>query len=101
GLPAEALVLDFYLSGEMAQTFQAMADLGFYEQSLLHSRTSQYGGMMRTIGIDREPMRQHLVQVMEEIRSGAFARRWALARRRVGGRRKVGGELVSIARVQG
>jgi ketol-acid reductoisomerase len=77
GLPPEALVLDYYLSGEMSETFQAMADLGFYEQSNLHSRTSQYGGMMRTIGLDREPIRQHLADVMQDIRSGEFARRWA------------------------
>jgi ketol-acid reductoisomerase len=80
GLPPEALVLDYYLSGEMAQTFQTMADLGFYEQSLLHSLTSQYGGMMRTFSLDREPLRQHLQRVMEEILSGAFAQQWAAER---------------------
>jgi ketol-acid reductoisomerase len=80
GLPAEALVLDLYLSGEAAQTFQAMADLGFVEQSRLHSRTSQYGGMMRSLGLDREPLRQHLLRIMEEVRSGIFARQWAAER---------------------
>ena len=77
GLPPEALALDFYLSGEAAQTFQAMADVGFYEQSRLHSLTSQYGGMMRTLGFDREPVRRHLLRIIEEVRSGAFARQWA------------------------
>lgn len=77
GLPPEALVLDYYLSGEIAESLQAMADLGFVEQSYLHSRTSQYGGMMRTLSIDREPIRQHLRRVMEEIQSGEFARQWA------------------------
>lgn len=77
GIPAEALVLDLYLSGEGAQTLQAMADEGFYEQAKLHSRTSQYGGMMRSIAIDREPIRQHLLRIIEEIRSGIFARQWA------------------------
>ncbi|MEX0787145.1 MAG: NAD(P)-binding domain-containing protein [Dehalococcoidia bacterium] len=77
GIPAEALVLDLYLSGEGAQTLQAMADIGFYEQAKLHSRTSQYGGMMRSIAIDREPIRQHLLGIIEEVRSGIFARQWA------------------------
>lgn len=77
GLPAEAMVLDLYLSGEGAETLQTMADLGFAEQALLHSRTSQYGGMMRTLGIDREPLRKHLQQIIDEVRSGAFARQWA------------------------
>ena len=80
GLPPEAMVLDLYLSGEMAQTFQAMADLGFVEQARLHSPTSQYGGMMRTIGLDREPIRRHLLQVIEEIRGGDFARQWSAER---------------------
>lgn len=80
GLPPEALVLDLYLSGETAQTFQAMADLGFFEQSQLHSRTSQFGGMMRSIALDREPIRQHLLRIMEEVRSGAFALQWSAER---------------------
>lgn len=29
GLPPEALLLELYLSGEMSQTFKAMADQGF------------------------------------------------------------------------
>ena len=80
GIPAEAMALDLYLSGEAAETLQAMADVGFYEQAKLHSRTSQYGGMMRTIGLDREPIRRHLLQVIEEIRSGEFARQWTAER---------------------
>ena len=80
GLPAEALVLDYYLSGEIAESMQAMADLGFVEQSYLHSRTSQYGGMMRTLSIDREPLRKHLQTIMDEVRSGAFAKQWAAER---------------------
>jgi ketol-acid reductoisomerase len=80
GLPPEALVLDLYLSGEIAQTFHAMADLGFFEQSRLHSRTSQYGGMMRSLALDREPIRQHLLRIIEEVRSGIFARQWAAER---------------------
>jgi ketol-acid reductoisomerase len=80
GLPPEALVLDLYLSGEAAQTFQAMADVGFFEQSRLHSRTSQYGGMMRSISLDREPIRQHLLRIIEEVRTGIFAMQWSAER---------------------
>jgi ketol-acid reductoisomerase len=76
GIPAEALVLDLYLSGEIAQSLQAAADVGFYEQSRLHSLTSQYGGMMRAMELDGEPLRAHFTRVLEEIQSGAFARRW-------------------------
>ncbi|HWQ28981.1 MAG TPA: NAD(P)-binding domain-containing protein [Dehalococcoidia bacterium] len=80
GLPPEALVLDLYLSGEAAQTFQAMADVGFFEQSQLHSRTSQFGGLMRSLALDREPIRQHLLRIIEEVRSGVFALQWSAER---------------------
>ena len=80
GIPAEALILDLYLSGEATQTLQAMADVGFYEQSKLHSLTSQYGGMMRTLGFDNEAMRRHLEMVVEEVKDGSFAKRWAAER---------------------
>lgn len=77
GIPAEAMALDLYLSGEVAETFHAMAELGFYEQAKLHSRTSQYGGMMRSLALDREPIRQHLEKVLREVKDGTFARQWA------------------------
>ena len=80
GLPPEAMVLDLYLSGEMAETFQAMAEHGFFDQSALHSRTSQYGGMTRSMALDREPIRQHLQKAMQEIKDGTFAREWAAER---------------------
>ena len=80
GLPPEAMVLELYLSGEMTETVQAMADLGFFEQSLLHSRTSQYGGMTRSFRVDREAIQEHLKQAIQEISSGEFAREWAAER---------------------
>ena len=92
GLPPEAMVLDLYLSGEMTETFQAMAELGFVKQARLHSPTSQYGGMMRSMALDREPMRRHLEMVMEELKSGAFARQWAAERK---------GNYENFKRVQG
>jgi ketol-acid reductoisomerase len=77
GLPPEAMVLELYLSGEMAETMQAMAGLGFVEQSRLHSLTSQYGGMTRSLRVDRAAMQAHLKKALDEITSGAFAREWA------------------------
>ncbi len=77
GIPAEAMALDLYLSGEVSETLRAMADVGFYEQSKLHSRTSQYGGMMRSLALDREPIRQHLQKVLREVKDGTFAKQWA------------------------
>ena len=54
-----------------------MAGVGFYGQAKLHSRTSQYGGMMRSLGLDREPLRKHLQKVIQEVKDGTFAKQWA------------------------
>src|SRR5262249_31137583 len=56
GLPAEGLLLEMYLSGEMAQTFQAMADAGFLRSTMLHGYTSAFGGMLRSMSIPRDLM---------------------------------------------
>jgi ketol-acid reductoisomerase len=50
--------------------------VGFYEQSRLHSLTSQYGGMMRAMELDGAPLRTHFARILDEVQSGAFARRW-------------------------
>ncbi len=77
GMPAEAMILELYLSGEMAETMRAMAEHGFVEQSRLHSPTSQYGGMTRSLSVDREALRKHLLTALDEISSGVFAKEWA------------------------
>ena len=73
GLPAEALLLELYMSGEMAKSFQAMADLGFFQQVKLHGFAAAYGGMIRFLALDRESRSQNYRQVLEEISQGAFA----------------------------
>ncbi len=80
GMPAEAMILELYLSGEMAETMHAMAEHGFVEQSHLHSPTSQYGGMTRSLRVDREALRKHLLTALEEITNGDFAKEWEAER---------------------
>jgi ketol-acid reductoisomerase len=80
GLPAEALVLELYLSGEMAQTFQAMAELGLTAQASLHSLTSQYGSLMQTLSLDGSPFQSHLQQALDGVASGRFAAEWSAER---------------------
>lgn len=80
GMPVEAMILELYLSGEMAETMHAMAEHGFVEQSRLHSPTSQYGGMTRSLRVDRDALRKHLLTALEEITSGAFAQEWEAER---------------------
>ncbi len=76
GLPPEALVLEMYMSGEMARTFQTFAEEGFYRSTTWHGAVAQYGGFLRTLSLDREAMARHFAETLEDIRSGGFAKRF-------------------------
>ena len=75
GLPPEGLLLEMYLSGEMSQTFQAMADEGFLRSVKLHGYTAAFGGMMRSMSINHELIAESMKEALDDIRSGAFARK--------------------------
>lgn len=77
GYPPEAVLLEMYLSGELAYTLRKIAELGLIEQSRLHSPTSQYGSMSRGMRFALPELRERMREGLEEIRSGAFAREWA------------------------
>src|SRR5207302_7297521 len=47
GIPLEAILAEFYLSGEIERTYRAMREIGPARQWQLHSQTSQYGSMSR------------------------------------------------------
>jgi ketol-acid reductoisomerase len=75
GLPPEAMVLELYQSGEMAETFRRFAERGFYRAVSDHGVTAQYGGYLRTLEVDAEAIRHQFRAVFEDIRTGGFARR--------------------------
>jgi ketol-acid reductoisomerase len=76
GLPAEALVLELYLSGEMARTFGAFAEHGFYPSVTAHGATATFGGFIRTLEVDRAAMARHFAAVAADIAEGGFAERF-------------------------
>jgi ketol-acid reductoisomerase len=76
GYPPAAVLLELYMSGELAYTLAKMAELGIVEQTALHSRTSQYGSMSRGIRYIMPELWERLESGLQEIRSGAFAREW-------------------------
>jgi ketol-acid reductoisomerase len=76
GLPAEAMVIELYMSGEMARTMQTFADNGFFRSVTWHGLSATFGGFLRTTEIDMEGMQRHFREVLEDIRSGGFARRF-------------------------
>ena len=79
GYPPEAVLLELYLSGELAYTFEKMREVGLMQQMDFHSRTSQYGTVTRSarfMTLD-EPIKEKMSAVLEEIRSGSFAEEWS------------------------
>jgi len=74
GLPPEALVMELYMSGEMARTFGAMAELGFFQQVKLHGFAAAFGGMARFIALDRESRQRSYRETLADIANGTFAR---------------------------
>lgn len=76
GIPAEALVLEMYMSGEMEIVFRSFREAGFFRSSEDHGPTAVFGGMLRTLEMDREAMMTSFRAALEDIRSGGFARRF-------------------------
>lgn len=73
GLPSEALVMELYMSGEMARTFGAMAEFGFFQQVKLHGFAAAFGGMARFLALDRELRQRDYRQTLTDIVDGTFA----------------------------
>jgi ketol-acid reductoisomerase len=76
GYPPEAVLTELYLSGELAYSLAKAAELGMIRQWELHSHTSQYGTMTRSARFADVDLKGRMREVLEEIRSGAFAREW-------------------------
>ena len=79
GYPPEAVLMELYLSGEMAYSFLKIRELGMLKQHELHSHSSQYGTISRSVRYaDLEPvLQQKMRESLEEIRSGTFAKEWS------------------------
>jgi ketol-acid reductoisomerase len=76
GLPPEAVLIELYMSGELGLIFQMFAETGTSGQMGLHSQTSQYGSLSRSLTLKIDSIVEHLKRVFEGIKSGAFAEEW-------------------------
>jgi len=82
GVSPESVLLELYVSGELAETAREMAELGLFEQFRLHSRTSQYGQMTRIKKfLSHSALWDMFRKEAEEIVNGLFAREWTLEQR--------------------
>ena len=84
GYPKEAIALELYASAEPADIFLAMARQGPFRQMAYHSPTSQYGVLSRREDAtgSHESLRRRMMESLETIRNGNFAREWSLERDR-------------------
>jgi ketol-acid reductoisomerase len=80
GMPPEAMALEMYMSGEMEEVFRAFRQTGFFKASEFHGPTALYGGMSATMALDRASMEGQFQRVLDDIRSGEFARRFQAER---------------------
>jgi ketol-acid reductoisomerase len=66
GLPAEAMVLELYMSGELARTVQGFAEQGFFQAVRGHGLAATYGGYLGTLALDTEAMRRRFTEVLDQ-----------------------------------
>jgi ketol-acid reductoisomerase len=76
GIPAEALVMEMYMSGEMEGVFRSFREAGFLRASEEHGPTALFGGITRTLEMDREAIATSFRTILKDITDGAFARRF-------------------------
>ncbi len=82
GYPPEAVLLELFLSGELAYSFEKGREVGMAAQHEYHSHTSQYGTITRAAKfMELGPSISAVMEeVLEGIRSGAFAKEWSTNR---------------------
>ncbi len=76
GFPTEAVIMELYGSGEAAQIFKEMAEVGLYQQMSFHSQTSQYGTLSRGPKMLPDGFRDKMQEALNAIRDGSFAIEW-------------------------
>jgi len=74
GYPPEAVLIEIYMSGELAYTMEKIAEMGPLKQLDLHSPTSQYGSMSRGIRYVNPELREQMRASLNEIQDGSFAK---------------------------
>jgi len=82
GYPPEAVLVELFLSGELAYTFQKIREVGMLAQMDFHSHTSQYGSMTRGAKFASliPTLKEKMKESLEEIRSGRFSEEWSTDR---------------------
>ena len=80
GVSPEAAMLEFWVSGEVADVSEVMQSYGLFGQLPFHSKTSQYGQQVtgRLAPEEEEAERRRLRRLIADIKDGTFAKDWTL-----------------------
>ncbi|WP_162509123.1 NAD(P)-binding domain-containing protein [Thermogymnomonas acidicola] len=76
GASPEAVILELYGSGELAEIAESMRNMGLFKQLRTHSTTSQYGQLTRGPLYVTDDVRKTLYNEAIKILNGEFAREW-------------------------
>ena len=76
GIPLEAILTELFLSGEIERTYRLLRLDGYAAQMEHHSPTSQYGQLSRADKYDHVDLGTTMREIVDGIRSGAFADEW-------------------------
>ena len=74
GIPAEALVMEMYMDGEMETVWRGFREGGFFGSSEFHGPTALYGGLIRTMQLTQADLASRFRDILHEIQDGTFAR---------------------------
>ena len=80
GIPAEALVMEMYMSQEMEMVWRSFRQEGFFRASSVHGPTALYGGFIRTMQFVQSGLAETFTQILAEIQSGEFAQKFQAER---------------------
>lgn len=80
GIPPEALVIEMYMSGEMETVWRGFREEGFFGAAGAHGPTAMYGGFMRTLQLAQADLVGRFREILADIQSGEFARRFQAER---------------------
>ncbi|MEM3858844.1 MAG: ketol-acid reductoisomerase [Candidatus Micrarchaeaceae archaeon] len=76
GASPEAVILELYASGELAEIAESMKNMGLFKQLKTHSRTSQYGQLTRGPKYIGEEIKNLIRKEAMDILNGKFATEW-------------------------
>lgn len=80
GIPPEALVMEMYMDEEMEMVWRSFREEGFFKASSVHGPTALYGGFIRTMQFMSSNLSDTFREILEEIRTGEFARKFQAER---------------------